>query len=172
MKGTGTELYQHLFLVYFSPSLTYEIKGKDKAVSAHSIKAYGEKQHSSTLSSTSNSIEMSGQLHDTATSLSGEKTPGTHTMGNSVWLFWRQERYHALARSRTPYQPVQSLVTILTEMLSPNIRTYINISLSSNTYTSLCLSHTIKHITVSLSHHQAHHCVQDMQYLFCTKNHT
>jgi hypothetical protein len=68
MKGTGTARYQNLFFVLFSPSFTYGIKGKGKAVPVHSIKAYGEQKYSSTLSSTSNLMEMSGQLHDTATS--------------------------------------------------------------------------------------------------------
>jgi hypothetical protein len=63
----------------------------------------------------------------------------------SVWLFWR---YHARARSQNLDQPVQSLVTILTEPLGHYIRTYIKITSPSSPYTLVCLCHTIKHITV------------------------
>lgn len=70
----------------------------------------------------------------------------------SVWLFWRQERHHAPARSRTLDQPVQSLINILTELLDPSIRTYINTTPPSSRHTSVCLSHTIRHITVCQTH--------------------
>ena len=76
-----------------------------------------------------------------------------------LWLFWRQERHHTPARSRNLDQPVQSIVTIPTELLGPNIRIYINITPAPNPYTLVRHCHTIKHITVCR-----------MQYLFCTKN--
>ena len=147
-EGHRTELYQHLFLVYFSPSLTYEIKGKATAVPVHSIKAYGEQQNRSTLSSAWNSMEMSGQLHDSHLP-PGEKAPWYPSNGKLCVAVLETRKTSCPCQESNPGSASPEPRHYTDRCWAcPNIRTHINITPPSRPYTSLCLCHTIKHITV------------------------